>query len=566
MNVEYVDPLIGTTAMQGAYDAASRMSNEMALWSPPFMSADAEILPEKQIMDSRVRDTLRNDALVQSGSTIQKDHIVGEMFMLNARPNFKYLGLDEVWAEEFQEETESKFTLYAESTKNYPDASRMQTLTGLVRLAVGIHTMAGEVLASVEWVRQITRPFSTALQMLDLDRLSNPYGQPDTKFLRRGVVRDNYGAPVGYHVRNSHPTDWSDPDGFTWKYVPLTRGQVVGIPSWDRLQMIHIVDQWRPDQSRGIAMMVAALKEMKMTRKFRDVVLQNAVLNASYAASIESDLPTDVVMQQAGGIDANAITSYATNYLSAIAQYTGSSRNFMIDGVKIPHFFPGTKMRLQNAGTPGGVGSGFEESLLRYISAALGVGYSELSKDYSKANYSNLRAELAQTDRRMRVQKRTVADRFASTFYRLWLEDAINAGETVDLYRYGLTPDQMARLSAELQAAVERWIADGRDPANLFWWSQYVSETAQLGTAQTVANLSGLSPAYAAARSIEMVIYSEPYVQRLALAQFKSYEHWTGLAAAEVRAGAGDRASGDGWQESESDSRRDQGAPGREPE
>lgn len=108
---------------------------------------------------------------------------------------------------------------------------------------------------------------------------------------------------------------------------------------------------------------------------------------------------------------------------------------------------------------------------------------------------------------------------------------AINAGETVDLYRYGLTADQMSRLSSELQAAVERWIADGRDPANLFWWSQYVSESAQLGTAQSVANLSQLSPAYAAARNIASVIYSEPYVQRLAVAQFKSYEHWTGLAA-----------------------------------
>lgn len=107
---------------------------------------------------------------------------------------------------------------------------------------------------------------------------------------------------------------------------------------------------------------------------------------------------------------------------------------------------------------------------------------------------------------------------------------AINAGEA-ELVRYGLTADQMQRLSTELQAAVERWIADGRDPANLFWWSQYVAETQQLGTAQTVANLGNLSPAYAAARSIEMVIYSEPYVQRLALAQFKSYEHWTGLAA-----------------------------------
>jgi hypothetical protein len=108
---------------------------------------------------------------------------------------------------------------------------------------------------------------------------------------------------------------------------------------------------------------------------------------------------------------------------------------------------------------------------------------------------------------------------------------AINAGESLDMFRYGLTAEQMVRLSTELQAAVERWIADGRDPANLFWWSQYVAETQQLGTAQTVANLGNLSPAYAAARSIEMVIYSEPYVQRLALAQFKSYEHWTGLAA-----------------------------------
>ena len=425
---EFIDPLIGSVAMRGAYDASSRYSAELAMWSPPFQSADLDMLPEKTIMDVRVRDTLRNDAFVQAGATIRKDHIVGEMFMLNAKPNFKVLGLDEVWAEEFQEEAEAKFTLYAESPKNYPDASRMQTLTGMVRMAVGIHTMAGEVLASVEWMRGV-RPFATAMQMIDVDRLSNPYGDMDTRFLRRGVHKDKFGAPLGYWIRTSHPTDFTDTDNYTWKYVPATRGQVVGIDGWDRPQMIHIVDQWRPDQSRGLSMMVSALKEMKMTRKFRDVVLQNAVLNASYAASIESDLPTDVVMQQAGGGDASAVANYATAYLSAIAQYTGAGRGFMIDGVKVPHFFPGTKMKLQNAGTPGGVGSTFEQSLLRYIAAALEVSYPELSRDFSQSNYSTIRAELAQTDRRMRVQKKAVADRFASTFYRLWLEEALNRKE-----------------------------------------------------------------------------------------------------------------------------------------
>ena len=452
--MSYVDPLIGTVAMQGAYDASSRFSNELALWSPPLQSADRDILPEKVVMDSRVRDTLRNDAIVQSGATIQKDHIVGEIFLLNAKPNFKVLGLEEKWAEEFQEEVEEKFTLYAESTRNYPDASRMQTLTGLVRLAVGVHTMAGEVLASVEWIRG-QRPFATALQMIDVDRLCNPNNEMDSKTLRKGVVRDNYGGPLGYWIRSGHPNDYTDPDNYTWKYIPATRGQVVGIPGWDRLQMIHIVDQWRPDQSRGVAMMVAALKEMKMTRKFRDVVLQNAVLNASYAASIESDLPTDVVMQQAGGIDGTAITNYAEAYLGAIAEYTGSSRSFMIDGIKVPHFFPGTKMKLQSAGTPGGLGTNFEEAMLRYISAALGVGYSELSKDYSKANYSNLRAELAQTGRRMRVQKKTVADRFATMYYRLWLEEAINRKEITALPRNA--PNWYEGLNAEAYAQCD-WL------------------------------------------------------------------------------------------------------------
>lgn len=103
--------------------------------------------------------------------------------------------------------------------------------------------------------------------------------------------------------------------------------------------------------------------------------------------------------------------------------------------MKIPVFFPGTKMKLQPAGQPGGLGSGFEQSLMRYTAAALGVGYSELSKDFSDANYSNLRAELAGTGRRMRVQKRFTADRFANHVFALWLEEALNHGEITSMPR-----------------------------------------------------------------------------------------------------------------------------------
>jgi uncharacterized protein with gpF-like domain len=96
---------------------------------------------------------------------------------------------------------------------------------------------------------------------------------------------------------------------------------------------------------------------------------------------------------------------------------------------------------------------------------------------------------------------------------------------------YALKPDELAAVGYALQQALERWIANGRDPANLLWWATYDAQAAQLGAAQSVSNLANLSAAYAATRTLQQVVFSEPYRNRVAMAQVKSYEHWTGLSA-----------------------------------
>lgn len=96
---------------------------------------------------------------------------------------------------------------------------------------------------------------------------------------------------------------------------------------------------------------------------------------------------------------------------------------------------------------------------------------------------------------------------------------------------YQMTPEQLARLSADLQATLERWISNGRDPAHVFWFATYDAEAQQLGTAQSVANLSKIAPAYAATRTLQDVVYSEAYRTRLAAAQLRSMDHWTSLSA-----------------------------------
>ena len=94
-----IERLVGGTtkdmAVGGAYEAASQFDRSVALWSPPLLSADSEILPEKGTLDARVRDMRRNDGYVQTGNQLHRDHIVGSMYLLNSQPNLKVLGLDE---------------------------------------------------------------------------------------------------------------------------------------------------------------------------------------------------------------------------------------------------------------------------------------------------------------------------------------------------------------------------------------------------------------------------------------------------------------------------------------
>jgi lambda family phage portal protein len=413
---------IGQSAIGGGLEGAERTSRETVSWQPAIISPDQQINPLKEMADARARDSVQNDGYAMGAVYTHRDSIVGSQYRLNAQPDFEALGATQEWAEEFQRVVESRFNLIADSPECWLDASRMNTLTGLIRLSVGGFLMTGEVLGTAEWLRAANRPCSTAIQMISPSRLSNPDGKADDRYLRRGVVRDFFGAPQGHWIRSSHPGDFTffDDSAYVWRFVPAMK-------PWGRRQVLHIVEQLQPDQTRGVADMVSVLKQMRMTKKFQDVTLQNAVVNASYAAAIESELPREVVFGSMG-VGQAGFGDMLGQYLTQLQAYSGNSDNIAIDGVKMPHLFPGTKLSLKPMGTPGGVGTEFEESLLRHVAAALGLSYEQFSRDYSKTNYSSARASMSETWKFMQSRKKVVADRMATMIYTLWLEEDLNAG------------------------------------------------------------------------------------------------------------------------------------------
>lgn len=446
-----------------AYDGSSKL-DRLAMWRPPLRSADADVLPEKGNLDARVRDTLRNDAYVAGAAAIFQDSIVGTRFLLNSKPETKVLWGrdDEKWESEFQEEIETKFMLWAESPQNWVDAARRNTFTDHVRLAVGVELAGGEVLASAEWIDD-GRPYRTAMQMIDPDRLSTPLDRAYLDLrnrVRNGVERDRRGAPIAYFIRNTHPSegpffDLSDLSAQSWKRVPARK-------PWGRPNILHLFEQMRPDQSRGIARMVAALSEMRMTKHFRKTELERAVVASTYAASIESEIPTDVTAALGGAAssDGNATTTWMEDYLTAISEYSSGAKNLHMDGAKIPIFAPGTKLKIQNPGASGPVGDKFEQSLLRYIAAALGLSYEQFSRDYTETNYSSARAAMGETWKTMQAKKKSVADATGTFIYRLWLEEAINYNQIECLKRRNV-PRFYEGLNAEAYSACE-WIGAGQ--------------------------------------------------------------------------------------------------------
>ena len=408
---------------QGGLEAANRANRELATWQASPLPLDALMRFDKETIDDRARDVILNDGYASGVVSIHKDNIVGTQFRLNAQPNVEVLGItDEVWEQDFQRIVEARFNNTAISSKNWLDASGINDFTAMIRQAVGMFLIHGEVLAVAEWINEARRPYATALQMINPKRLCNPYNLMDDEHFQSGIERNAYGRPIAYHIMKTHPYDMTQLEKqHQWVRVDAET-------TWGRQQVIHIIDQLVPEQVRGISEMVSVLKQMRMTRRYQDVVLQQAVLQATYAASIESDLPAQMIAEIMGANpNSPSFDEAAKSMLSSIVRHRATN-NIQLDGARVPVLHPNTKLNLQQLGQPSGVGSEYEQSLLRHIASALGVSYEQFSRDYTKTNYSSSRASMNETYKFMQARKKAVADRFATSIYRLWLEEQINMG------------------------------------------------------------------------------------------------------------------------------------------
>ena len=424
----------------GAHHGASTTAREFASWLPASGSADADLLDDLPLLRARNRDMAINNGIASGAVQTITDNVVGTGLRLSAKPDYRALGRDKAWADDWSNQVEALWRGWADGPDC--DAGRTLNFSGLTQLVFRSGLLNGEALALPMWLPE-GGVFATRIQVIEADRLDNPPGRSDGPRFRAGIEIDDYGAPVAYWIRRTHPGD-----RYAWMSGPDDWQRVPAFTDWGRRRVLHVHDKERTGQSRGKPLLSAVMKQFRMLDQYQTSELQAAVINAMSAAFIETPLDQESIIDLFGGD--------TEKYLASRAAYT-EGRVRLKGGAVMP-LYPGDRLSSFAPSRPADVFAPFVEALSRHVAAALNLPYELLLKDFSKTNYSSARAALLEAWRFFNGRRQWLAAHWAQPVYELWLEEAVDA-ILVD------APDFLTHRRAYSRA---RWIGPGRgwiDPA-----------------------------------------------------------------------------------------------------
>jgi len=418
------------------FTGASWIRKQLSNWLPIRAAADAELLSDMGTLVARSRDLDRNTGIAAGAFQTIGDNVIGASLRLSSWPDYRALGKNADWAENWGRTVESLWKTWADTTAI--DVANKLTFTGLTTLVYRSVLQNGEALALPLWMdRPQLGQFKTCLQLIDADRLSNPGNMTPTLCLRGGVEMDTYGRPLAYYIRkiSTWPAMFFPAIGGIageWECIPAET-------DWGRKRVLHIYQPDRVDQTRGKPLLTPVIEQFRMLDSYQRAELQSAIVNALVAGIIETPLDPATLAEMVGG-DPN-------NYLAAKNEY----RVQLEGGTFIP-LYPGDKMVPFAPARPAPQFAAFSEFVLRQIGVSMGLPYEQIMKDYSKTNYSSARAALLESWRYFTTRRAWLTTYWAQPVYELWFEEAVNAG-LID------APDFYAQRAFYTRA---KWIGPGR--------------------------------------------------------------------------------------------------------
>ncbi|WP_429497041.1 phage portal protein [Robbsia andropogonis] len=439
------------------YDAANLYGSHVEDWMPYLWSPDGEINMYHDRITARARDLIRNDGWATAAVMRTVDNVIGPEFRPISKPDYRALqaitgnkAFDHVWADEWSQQVEANWRGWANDPGFYCDQERMLTFPQMMQLAFRHQLIDGDSLSMVHWnperVGYGRARYATAIQVLDPDRLSNPQLKFDQQAMRGGVEVDADGVPVAYWIRRAHQGDWFNAEkAVHWDRIPRET-------DWGRPIIVHSFDHDRASQHRGIGFLTPVLQRFKMLIKYDQTELDAAIINAFFAAYIQSPFDGELVEEAlAGSQKVSKYQSERTNF--------HQERKTRLGNVGMTHLFPGETIGSVAPNRPSSNYVGFQSNFLRNFSASTGLAAQQISQNWAEVNYSAYRSAMVEAWKTLHRRRIGFGSGQAQPIYSAFLEESME----VDGYPMPRGIREMPEY-VEARAAYSRakWLGPGR--------------------------------------------------------------------------------------------------------
>ena len=374
------------------FDAA-QISRLTSTWTRSSVSIDSDLLGKLEILRARSRDMANNDPYAKKFLQMCQTNIVGPSgFAIQVRPRRDDGSVDNLDGDAIERafETWSK--------------RRNCSMTGRLSFGGICNQIVRSAARDGEWLVRKYRgpaygPFGFKLHILDVDRIVTQKNEElkGGGIIRMGVELSPMGAPVAYHLHTKHPGDNT--------YYDYRHGQIERVPAAD-ISHEFLLD--RPEQTRGVPWMYAAMKRMWDLNGYDEAAILAARVGASKMGFWTTPDGTGSALADGSEADGTLFTEAEPGVFGVAPS-----------GYGFETFDPAYPAQAYES---------FVKSCLRGIASGLGVAYNDLSNDLENVNFSSIRAgTLAERDTWM-VLQRWVIESFCEEIFSEWLSMGLLMG------------------------------------------------------------------------------------------------------------------------------------------
>jgi lambda family phage portal protein len=400
-----------------------------ASWRPALREPMDDTLESWVDMAARAIESLHSSGLLAGAIDQAVGQMVGVDLQLNLRPQIGILG-NEDETEDWARLTEMRF----EDWCNDPWSC---DLTGQYTLgqqaAQGVRQMyaTGEQIALFPFQEREGSSHGTKVSIIPSSRLSQMtgyvYSQPEP-FNRaiQGVLIAADSTPRGYVFEERDPTN-----------SRIEQRVVRARDATGRPAVLHLFDNM--GARRGITPLAPVIKVLRQWDQLQNATLTAAMVQALFAATVESPAPTSEILKALQNEEEQAATTEMgtgptpgdfANYLEMRTEWYKNTKIDLGEYGKIVHLFAGEKLNFNRSEHPNTTYEAFAKSLHREIARCIGVIYPQFSGDYVGETYTSLRMAISDMWILNLIRRAYFPARFMRTAFECWLEEDIERGLT----------------------------------------------------------------------------------------------------------------------------------------